>query len=613
MSSSARPRFRLRCLHRSIALLLAGASTLSVAANVPDNSTAPLGINISTITYWSSEWPVVDEMKRSNKWLTQCDTRNSPACTAAIWDTGEQSRLDLDAHGWVRSLPATNDPAVRYRTIATLMLQGDGGYHPAGQYIVLYDGEGTLDYQFDASRNAALSTPGRDVLDVKAGTLGILLKITATDPRRTGNYLRNIRVIRPGGVCNDDPFAYAEDASVCQARGERYTPFVERYASEPFHPLFLHDLRPFRVIRFMDFLNTNNSTLQSWAQRPRLEDARWTGPGGAPLELALDLAVRLNADPWLNIPIQADNDYVQRSARLAHERLRPGQRVYVEYGNEVWNDLFSAGAWVQQQAVKRWPDQPGGPSPYTRRANWYGMRAAEICRLWKREWGTDRAQVQCVIGGAPTNTWINEQMLACPLVAAENGGRTCAEGMTALAVAPYFGSHLGLSRNAPTVATWTEQSDGGLLSLFQELARGDVLNAPGGLSLPAVYGYIDRQRILAERYRLVLVAYEGGQHVAGVGNVQNDARMEKLFTSANRDPQMGALYLDYLNGWRQHGGQLFVHFNSVGRYGKFGSWGAKEYQTQTSAPKYDALLRFIADNPCWWDGCVATTTGAGQP
>jgi hypothetical protein len=412
MSASARPRFRPRCLRRAIALLLAGASTLSVAANVPDNSTAPLGINISTITYWSSEWPVVDEMKRSNKWLTQCDTRNSPACTGAIWDTGEQSRLDLDAHGWVRSLPATNDAAVRYRTIATLMLQGDGGYHPAGQYIVLYDGEGTLDYQFDASRNAALSTPGRDVLDVKAGTLGILLKITATDPRRTGNYLRNIRVIRPGGVCNDDPFVYAEDASVCQARGERYTPFVERYASEPFHPLFLHDLRPFRVIRFMDFLNTNNSTLQSWAQRPRLEDARWTGPGGAPLELALDLAVRLNADPWLNMPIQADNDYVQRSARLARERLRPGQRVYVEYGNEVWNDLFSAGAWVQQQAVKRWPDQPGGPSPYTRRANWYGMRAAEICRLWKREWGADRAQVQCVIGGAPTNTWINEQMLA---------------------------------------------------------------------------------------------------------------------------------------------------------------------------------------------------------
>ncbi len=74
-----------------------------------------------------------------------------------------------------------------------------------------------------------------------------------------------------------------------------------------------------------------------------------------------------------------------------------------------------------------------------------------------------------------------------PKAAAENGGRTCAEGMTALAVAPYFGSHLGLSRNAPTVAAWTEQSDGGLLSLFQELARSDVLNAPGGLALPAVW------------------------------------------------------------------------------------------------------------------------------
>lgn len=109
------------------------------------------------------------------------------------------------------------------------------------------------------------------------------------------------------------------------------------------------------------------------------------------------LAVRLNADPWLNMPIQADNDYVQRSAALPTNACGPAS-VYVEYGSRVWNDLFSAGAWVQQQAVKRWPDQPGGPSPYTpcqlvRDARGGNLPAVETGN------GAQTGRRACVIGG----------------------------------------------------------------------------------------------------------------------------------------------------------------------------------------------------------------------
>lgn len=569
------------------------------------NAGSPLGVNVAGLAYWSTEWPLLDDMKRSSHWLTQCSPQSSIHCTTLEWDTHEQNRLDLDSNGWIRSLPAADDPSIRFRTVATLMLQGDGGAHPSGQYTVLHDGEGTIDYLFDAVRNPVLSRPGRDVLDVKAGTSGILLSITATDPHRTGNYLRNIRVIRPGGICNSDPFDYAEDATACQARGKTYTPFTEVYETQRFHPLFLNDLRRYRALRFMELFVTNGSTLAEWADRPRLDHARWTGEDGAPVELALDLAARLNAEPWINLPARASDDYVRQFARLAKRWLGPTQRIYVEYGNEIWNDLFGASAWVQQQAIRRWPDRLGGPSPFTRRINEYGKRSAEICALWKQEWGSDRFRVTCVMGGMTVNPWVSQQALDCPLWAAENGGHACAEGMDALAIAPYFGYHLGLPAQLDRVAAWTERPDGGLELLFQELERGDVLNAPGNLALPAVYPQIDKHKALADRYGLALVAYEAGHHLVGVGSVMNDPRIEKLFVAANRDPRMGALYADYLNGWRQHGGGLLMQFNSVGRYTKYGSWGAKEYQTQTGAPKYDALMQFIAATPCWWQGCSA--------
>ena len=566
---------------------------------------SPLGINITGLAYWSTEWPLIDDMKRSSAWLPQCNPQNSSQCNGSEWDTHEQTHLDLDANGWIRSLPAATDSTVRYRTVATLMLQGDGGSHPSGQYTVFYDGEGVINYQFDAVKNAPLSQPGRDVLDVKPGTAGILLIIAATDPAKTGNYLRNIRVIRPGGICNHDPFAYAENAAACEAGGGVYTPFTDLTKGQRFHPLFLSDLRRYRALRFMELLNTNNTPAVEWADRPRLEQVRWTGESGAPVELALDLAAQLNADPWVNIPTRANDDYVRQFARLALGQLRLDQQIYVEYGNEIWNSQFSAGLWLEQQALQRWPDRLGGPSPYTRRINEYGRRTSEVCALWKQEWGKASQRVQCVMGGMAGNLWVSEQALSCPLWAADHAGRDCAGNMDALAIAPYFGYHLGLPAHLDQVAAWTEQPDGGLNLLFRELAQSDVLNWPGHLALPAVYGQIDRHRALAERYGLELVAYEAGQHLVGIGSAMHDPRIEKLFLAANRDPRMGELYTRYLNGWRQRGGHLLMHFNSVSRYTRYGSWGAKEAQNQIGAPKHDALLRFITRNPCWWRQCAA--------
>ncbi len=536
-----------------------------------DFSQSPLGTNISALAYYSTEWTLCDAMKSAGGWYTRNQT---------TWDTGEQDKLDLDERGWVRSLPASDDNDVAYRQVAALLLNGTEGRYPAGRYVVLYDGEGTLSYGFDAVKNEELSTPGRHVLDVaEPGDGGIVLIIEATDPEGIGDYIRNIRVMLPG------------------TEGR----------TSAFHPDFLAGLAPYRVIRFMDFLRTNTTDVSRWQDRPLTTDARWNSERGAPIEVALDLANETAADPWINIPHRADDDYVARFAQLALERLDTDRKIYVEYGNEIWNAGFTAGDWVEEQAEARWPNAPF--SGYTKRLSWYGMRTTRVIMIWKEAWGDQAHRVIGVMGGMAGNIWASEQALLAPLWRTKQRA-TPARVADVLAIAPYFGAYAGRGQFVITVGAWAD-SEEGLDNLFQELETGGLLHdptlypvwqrAPENGALHAAEEHILQHAALAEQFGLQLAAYEGGQHLSGVGNLIDNQAMTDLFTRANRDPRMGALYADYLKRWRDSGGVLFCHFLSVGPYNRYGSWGAKSWQNEEDSPKHEALLDFIRDNPIWWD------------
>jgi hypothetical protein len=187
------------------------------------------------------------------------------------------------------------------------------------------------------------------------------------------------------------------------------------------------------------------------------------------------------------------------------------------------------------------------------------------------------------MGSQAANSWLSGQYLSW-----ENAWRKT----DALAIAPYFGGGLGGNSAVPG---WS------LDQLFQSLQTSE---------LPESLGWVQEATdLLQASYPTVqLIAYEGGQHLVGLGALQDNPALNTLFDAANRDPRMGQLYTSYLNGWRQRGGRMFVHFVNVSRYSRFGRWGALEYQDQDPAtsPKYQALMGFIAANPCWWPGCSAS-------
>ena len=146
-----------------------------------------MGINLADVSYYATEEPFINSFATSEQWITHSD---------ATWDTNEEKYINLDANGWPITLNSVKGPtAQHFNSLGVLFLLGmpktANGIYPAGQYVVLYDGQGTLSYGFDAA--LVRRSPGRDVINVTPSNKGIDLRIVATDPHHTGKYLRNIK------------------------------------------------------------------------------------------------------------------------------------------------------------------------------------------------------------------------------------------------------------------------------------------------------------------------------------------------------------------------------------------------------------------------------------
>jgi hypothetical protein len=476
-----------------------------------------------------------------------------------IWNTGESNNIVRDSNGWVKYVPQRDDPAT-YTAVGTLMFREIEGRYPGGKYIVLYNGEGTLAYGFDAKKDYAASRPGRDVIDVTPGDSGIWLQIRSTDPKGTGNYIRDIRVI---------PAAYENT-----------------YQNDIFNPKFIEGIKDFEALRFMDWMKTNNSWQSQWSDRPTPQNASYS-QNGAPVEVMVELANQADIDPWFTIPHMANDTYITNFARYVRDNLESGRKVYVEWSNEVWNVGFKQSQWALEQAKKLWPGSK--KSDYELRLDYYSKRTTEVMQIWELEFGASKDKVIGVMGGQAANVWSTDRVISYNWTT--NPQSHQAYGIDAIAIAPYFGYYLGLPNNASEIESWTRDSDGGLQKLFDELTQGGVLSqGPSGGALQQSYDWMAQHVELAKKEGLQLLAYEGGSHVTGINGTENNDAITKLFIAANRDSRMGDIYKEYLNKWYELGGGLFMHFKDVSEPSKWGSWGLREYADQTSTPRWDAVM-----------------------
>ena len=509
-----------------------------------------IGTNLSPIAYWSTQYPFTNFTLNSNPWIPHA---------SGVWDTGESQQLQLDEFGWLTSLPTPEDN-LNYTSVSTFIPNPNNNT----QFVVLYDGEGTINYRFGATKDDTTSTLGRDVINTVPDAF-LNLEITSTDPHNTGNYLRNIRVI---------PQEYETN-----------------YDSVTFNPDFVSTIEDYQVLRFMEWMRVNNSEQTHWNERPQVEDFNYSVQG-VPVEVMVELANHTGIDPWFTIPHLATDEYIANFAQVVQDNLDPELDVYVEFSNEVWNFNFAQTHWAVSQGEQLWPQE--NLSGFAKGLDWYSQRTTETIQIWEEVFNSEADRVIGVMSAQADNVWTGNRVLDYHW-ASHEGSSSVDYGVDAIAIAPYFGSYLGKPDHEAQVESWTQEADGGLDSLFEELTSGGVLTNgyPGG-ALQRAYDNMAAYQNLADAHGLELIAYEGGQHLAGFAGVENNQAITDLFIAANRDSRMGDLYREYFTTWNQLGGGVLNHHTDVGTPSKWGSWGALESIYQGSSPKYDAIREFTS-------------------
>ncbi|WGZ96398.1 MAG: hypothetical protein QJT81_10695 [Candidatus Thiothrix putei] len=504
----------------------------------------PVGMNTNEIMQVDSSVPFVNLFKM-----------------ALPFDEADSSlthgNIVYDVDGWPQNLnggqAGTN--LIHWLPVGTL---------PEGSYTVLYDGEGTLQYGDDAT--VLRSSPGRDIIQIAAGTdryLKVTLRITQTN---TNNHLRNIRVLLPGGICANNPFKRVNSAGECD---DDYRDFVTHHDSILFNPDYLAFMKDFKTLRFMNMSGITRNPLTSWQQMPRMSQATWAGAEGrrgAPLEVMVKLANQLNADAWFNIPHAADDHLVQQYADYVRQHLRPHLKAYVEYTNEAWNPVFTQAHYTKQMGTQHKLDTDPAQAGH----KYYIKRSLEVFRLWQQTFGNTDRLVR-VLG-----SWAANPKLSALLLSYGNAH----QHTDALAIAPYFYVH---DKQQGEVRT-TED-------IFRLLK--DERNA---YSIQNVLDRVQKQADIAKQYGIRLIAYEGGQHLVDRKSRSIRDFPNPQYIGANRAQPMEALYVEFLEGWQKiTGNGLFVAFSAPRTYQAYGSWGIKEHinQAPEAAPKYRALQRIL--------------------
>ncbi|VGO17221.1 hypothetical protein PDESU_05817 [Pontiella desulfatans] len=341
----------------------------------------------------------------------------------------------------------------------------------------------------------------------------------------------------------------------------------------PWNPQFLTETDFYKVLRFMDWDEINNSTRVNFSERT-LKSASSQNP--VAYEWMIDLCNRNRADLWLCIPHQATLDYSLQLARLVkygsnasgvsytsaqadpdNPPLDAQLKVYVEYSNETWNGGFSQNPYCRTMGVALGlPGQNGQPvNEYYQGWAYHVYQGIRHFEQFESVFGANSTRVIKTLAGQAGNATVAEHHLYCLTNSLCNPNGVSVD---AYAIAPYFGKDV----------------DGNDADALDQL-RDDITNVAQRCAAHAQ---------LLEGSGIELICYEGGQHVTSGSYV------------VNQDPEMHSIYTDYLEAIDDYVSGAFAHYVHVGSAGLQHSWGAMEYTGQpvTNAPKYHALVDYYS-------------------
>ncbi len=479
-------------------------------------------------------------------------------------EQGNETRnaVALDDKGWPTALPLVDGQphVIAANVFYTKII-------PAGDYIVEWQGEGTLTtyspYDKISDNKFVIHFDG----DYSKGDNGITLLMEATDPNHTGNHLHDIKV-------------YDAKHADLIAMGEH------------FNPKWFQQIDDFRVLRTHDWQGTNSSQVTDWGQNVVTADqALWIKDGrGMPYELLVEVANQSKSDLWINIPHMATDDYIRNAAAYVKEHLDPSLRVYVEYTNEYWTDSFGQHQYLIDKGATLF-----GNADFAN-AQAYGARASQMTLIFKDVFGDQQARLfpTVTLNHDAFNNAEAITMLTTPAYVAQGGVSPLDAGIRFLATDGYLTWYNTSPETDAMVDDWMTHKDGGFGS-----ARDFLLDQLKNNLAPAwAIG-----RNLADKYHLGFGVYEGG---ALLINGNDFATANPKYTNFNEavqlSPQMKQVYEAELAAWQKVGGGPFAWYADTGRWGfsgDYGLWNAPDFKPEL---RTEAIIAANKNYPAWWTG-----------
>jgi hypothetical protein len=495
-----------------------------------------VGTNLAGITDYSEELVFKNAFKAARSWIP------FDADGSGGWDSGVN--IPLRSDGYPLEIPYDNgiDPPQAVRSLILWDLSPEEAM-PMGNYILKSKGNGQIRLDFGAT--GTFTSPGEYTISPTGSNIAIsIIESDINDP------IHDIEVILPG--------------------------FEDDTSGGPFHPEFLNFVNDFHVLRFMDWMHTNNSPVQTWEDRTPVDYYTQSLSSGIAYEYIVELCNTTQKAPWVCIPHQADDDYISQMAQFLYDNLDGDLLIYLEYSNEVWNSIFAQNTYAAQQGAAL----GYSGEPWERAWKYTAKRSADIFFLFEQVFGEDDSwRLQKIIPSQSVNSWLSNYIITRFEESEYNPYDVSA---TALAIAPYFGGGIG--------------DQIGNEGLIETITVDEILNKVEMAMEEDAFLPISSSLEVANDHGLELVTYEGGQHLVSYQYQNNETLTQKL-TDANRHERMEDIYCGYLNYWYSALGDeaLFVNFSSQGSYSKYGSWGIKEYQGQpvSETPKYRAFQNCV--------------------
>jgi len=530
--------------------IIVGEGNVQVEPPVSTNSGPSVALGLNGIADWEAAQPFINVMKCSRRWEGRSATSFGQRSFNNLRDNGF-----LNSDGYPVAVPSdcTHVSAIILCEIAT------DNTSINGRYRLTWDGDADIRVGGNV-RNVTSGSNWKEFDFVANG--GGIVTVDVYQIRGTGG-IRNIECVK-------------NDLREIYDRGEI------------FRPQWMNMIKDFRVVRFMDWAATNDSTQSDWNSRTKPSYFTWAV--GVPVEVMVALSNKIGVDPWFNIPHLATDDYIRKYATYVESQLNPKLRPYFEYSNEVWN-------WQFQQAhhAHRMGQQLFGNNVGDAWVQYYGARSSEMAMIIRDVYKNSNKKFYTVLSAHTGWVDLNSGMLNAPNWVALGGGRKAPkEYHDFYAVTGYFDGGLNNPANVEVIKQWRRQySETEVFNrLRDQIMSSRYIKSQDINDFDALQDIWRRNKQLADSAGLGLIMYEGGSHVVpNHAAIDADPSLFDFYVRFHYSEQMGELYREIMKRFKDSGGIFFNVFVEMTRPGRHGIWGATRYVGDNN-PRWNAVVQY---------------------